>query len=303
MRRALPLLVLAALVAALAMPQAAAAADPPDQVVITGDVDVARGETVGDVVVVDGRIDVAGRIDGDVVAVSGPVRIAGTVDGTVTAVSDRVTLLPGSHVTGDVIYGDERPVIARSARVDGKISDEGWAELDDFPWGVVGALSWWLAVSISTLALGLIAVALAPRAAEAVAATARDQLGVSIAVGFGLFVALPVLAVLALISLVGVPLGLGVLLALVPLGGLAYVAAAYVLGRVLVRSPASGFVAFLAGWAALRALALLPVVGVLVWLAAVVVGLGALVVAMWRSRGTEARPEPPTSPHRVPEPV
>jgi hypothetical protein len=303
MRRARPLLVLTALVAALAMPQAAAAADAPDQVVITGDVDVARGERVGDVVVVDGRIDVAGRIDGDVVAVSGPVRIAGTVDGTVTAVSDRVTLLPGSHVTGDLIYGDERPVIARSASVDGEISDQGWAELDGFPWGVVGALSWWLAVSISTLALGLIAVALAPRAAEAVAATARGRLGVSIAVGFGLLVALPVLAVLALISLVGVPLGLGVLLALIPLGGLAYVAGAYVLGRGLVRSPASGFVAFLAGWAALRALALLPVVGVLVWLAAVVVGLGALVVAMWRSRGAEARPEAPASPHRVPEPV
>jgi hypothetical protein len=302
MRRALPLLVLAALVAALAMPQTAAAADAPDQVVISGDVDVARGETVGDVVVVDGRIDVAGRIDGDVVAVSGPVRIAGTVDGTITAVSDRVTLLPGSHVTGDLIYGDERPVIARSASVDGKISDEGWAELDGFPWGVVGALSWWLAVSISTLALGVIAVALAPRAAEAVAATARDQLGVSIAVGFGLLVALPVLAVLALISLVGVPLGLGLLLALVPLGGLAYVAGAYVLGRGLVKSPASGFVAFLVGWALLRALALLPLVGVLVWVAAVIVGLGALVVAMWRSRAEE-RPEAPAPPLRVPETV
>jgi cytoskeletal protein CcmA (bactofilin family) len=301
MRRALPLLVLAALAAALAVPQAASAA--PDQVVITGDVNVARGETVGDVVVVDGRINAAGRIDGDVVAVSGPVRISGRVDGTITAVSDRVTLLPGAHVTGDLIYGDERPVIARSAIVDGEISDEGWADLDGFPWGVIGALSWWLAVSISTLVLGLIAVALAPRAAEAVVATARDRIGVSIAVGFALLVALPVLAVLALISLVGVPLGLGVLLALVPLGGLAYVAAAYVLGRMLVKSPASGFVAFLAGWAVLRALALIPVAGALVWVAAVVVGLGALVVAMWRSRGAEARPEAPAPPPRVPEPA
>jgi hypothetical protein len=109
--------------------------------------------------------------------------------------------------------------------------------------------------------------------------------------------------VLALISLVGVPLGLGVLLALVPLGGLAYVAAAYVLGRMLVKSPASGFVAFLAGWAVLRALALIPVAGALVWVAAVVVGLGALVVAMWRSRGAEARPEAPAPPPRVPEPA
>jgi hypothetical protein len=34
-----------------------------------------------------------------------------------------------------------------------------------------------------------------------------------------------------------------------------------------------------------------------------VVGLGALVVAMWRSRGAEARPEAPAPPPRVPEPA
>jgi hypothetical protein len=43
-------------------------------------------------------------------------------------------------------------------------------------------------------------------------------------------------------------------------------------------------VAFLVGWAILRVLALVPVLGGLVWFAAVVVGLGALAVATWRAR-------------------
>jgi hypothetical protein len=44
-------------------------------------------------------------------------------------------------------------------------------------------------------------------------------------------------------------------------------------------------VAFLAGWAILRVAALIPILGGLVWFAAVVVGLGALAVAIWRARG------------------
>jgi hypothetical protein len=42
--------------------------------------------------------------------------------------------------------------------------------------------------------------------------------------------------------------------------------------------------AFLAGLAILRLLAIIPVVGGLVWFAATVVGLGALLIATWRAR-------------------
>jgi uncharacterized membrane protein YedE/YeeE len=44
-------------------------------------------------------------------------------------------------------------------------------------------------------------------------------------------------------------------------------------------------VAFLAGWAILRVVALIPILGGLVWFAAVVFGLGALAVAIWYARG------------------
>jgi hypothetical protein len=147
---------------------------------------------------------------------------------------------------------------------------------------------------VSTLALGFAALGLAPRAADALVATAREQLGVSIAIGAGLFIALPTVAVIALVSLVGVPLGIGLLLALIPLAGLAYVTSAHLIGRRLLKPTTSSFVAFLAGWAVLRALALVPVVGILAWLAAVVVGLGVLVAAVWRSGRPEAGPEAPT---------
>jgi hypothetical protein len=43
-------------------------------------------------------------------------------------------------------------------------------------------------------------------------------------------------------------------------------------------------VAFLVGWGILRVVALVPILGGLVWFAAVVFGLGALTVAIWRAR-------------------
>jgi hypothetical protein len=60
------------------------------------------------------------------------------------------------------------------------------------------------------------------------------------------------------------------------------------LGRSILRAPAARIVAFLVGWAILRILALNPILGGLVWFAAVVFGLGALTVAIW--------PRPPSRP-------
>jgi cytoskeletal protein CcmA (bactofilin family) len=290
---ALAIVCLAALAVA---PATASAQNGQEQVVITGDVNVPRGKVVGDVVVADGDITVAGRVQGDVVAFSGPVRVAGTVDGTITAFANRITLLPGARVTGDVLYGDETPAIARNATVEGEVRNEGWSDVADFPWGVVGAVAWWLAVTLSTLVVGLVLLALAPRAAAAAFETARSSLGPVIGWGVGLFLGLPILAVIAVVTLVGIPLGVGLLLALIPLAWLGYVTSCYLLGRRIVKDPSRRYASFFAGWGILRVVALLPVLGVLAWLGAVMFGLGALFVTLWRTRRAGAEPATSAAP-------
>ena len=74
------------------------------------------------------------------------------------------------------------------------------------------------------------------------------------------------------------PLGVGLLLALGLIYGIGYTAGAWILGRRVVTG-ASPIVAFLVGWGILRVIALVPVLGWLVSLAAIVVGLGAIAVA------------------------
>jgi cytoskeletal protein CcmA (bactofilin family) len=283
MRRAALALLILALTPASAAGQDVNGSFTGDRVVITGPVTIDRGETADDVVVVNGPVSVAGRVRGDLVVVNGRLRVSGTVDGDVVAVADRAVLAPGARVGGDFVYGDKRPLVANGATVGGDIQRVSVDEVTD-PAGFIGAAALWIAVSVSALVLGLVLLWLAPRALEAAFGAASTSLGPTIGWGLVLFFGLPILAVIALVTLVGIPLGVALLLALLPIYAVGYTTSAWLLGRRLVGPPRGRVLAFLAGLAILRVLAIIPILGGIVWFAATVVGLGALLVATWRAR-------------------
>ena len=260
-------------------------------VVISGDVTVPRGEIVEGVVVVSGDVRVAGRVTGDVVLISGDALISGRIDGSLVTIGGQARLLPRSSVLGNIHYADERPLIAGSAIVDGDVSREnGLDGLDLLPF--ISVLLLWVGVGVSMAVLGLLLILAFPRAAEAVDARSRERTGPLIAIGIAAAIALPVAAAIAAVTLVGLPLAVVILLALAPLWALAYCASAWAQGRRIVKSPRNRFWSFLAGLAILRAAALVPVLGLLVGIAAAVFGLGLLGAAIGASR----QPEPARSP-------
>lgn len=273
----------------LAVPAAALAADGDrkDQVVISGSIDVPKEQTAGDLVIIDGPARIDGKVTGDVISVAGKVTISGEVKGDVTTVANRLRLLDGARVDGDVHYGDEKPIVDSGASVGGKIEDEGWREVgtSTFAWGL--GLLLWLAVTGSTLILGILLVALVPRAVEAAWEAADRSLGASIGMGVGLFIGLPIVAILIAATAVGLPLALLLFMALLPLYALGYVAAAWMLGRRVLSGRKDRFVPLLVGLLILRVLALVPVLGGLVGLAATTLGLGALGLAAWRAGGAD----------------
>jgi cytoskeletal protein CcmA (bactofilin family) len=283
---------LALLIAAAPSSGAQASSESGDAVVVVnGDVTVERGEIVEGVFVVNGDTRVDGRVDGDVVAVAGDVLVRGRVDGNLVAVSGRARLLPSARVDGDLTYGDEAPQIAPGAIVSGTVEEENWSASAGFlPF--IGAFVLWLAVTVSFAILGVLLLLLAPRAADAVRARAGERIGLAIAIGIAIFIVLPLAAVLAAITLVGIPLAIGIGLALLPLAAIAYVTAAWALGRTIVKPPRGRILAFLAGLAILRVAALIPILGLLVWLGAVIVGLGLLATAIWAAREPRAAHAP-----------
>ena len=261
-------------------------------VVLSGRADVPEGEEVGDLVVFHGSSAVDGTVNGSLVAFDAPVTISGEVDGDVVVFNGRVELRDGANVTGDVVSQSD-PVVDSGAEIGGETQRiQTNVDWDGFGW--VGRLAWWLAVSVSTLVVGLVLLWLVGRGAPGIVEAGRTGIGPSIGWGLLAFFGLPILGIIALVTLVGIPLGLGVLAALGLIYALGYSAAAWIVGRRIVREPTAWILAFLAGWGILRVLALIPVLGGLVGFAAVVFGLGALMVVIWRAR-TASRAAPATA--------
>ncbi len=265
--------------------------DPPASfVVVTGRIAVAEGEVFQFALILDGDVRVDGEVVSDVVAFNGEITVAGHVGGDVTALSGRVTLEPGASVGGDVISADP-PLIAETATVGGRVRAQGLpSDFDPGRYVTVGRVGLWVATSISSLALGLLLLLFAPRAGESVMATASKRFGLSVGIGFAVFFGLPIGAMIAIVTLVGMPLGIGVLLGLALLCWMGYVATALVLGRVVVKPPTSRLLAFVAGWLVLRLIAIVPGIGALTWFLATVFGLGVLAVAA-RHAGRDPRGE------------
>lgn len=297
MPRRAPLLAALALVIALSLvlPGAASAdtgsGDGGTIVVISGDVTVPRGETADGVFVLSGDVRVGGHVDGDVLVLSGDVLLAGSVSGDLMTMDGRARLLDSAEVGGDVRYGDQRPDVSSFATVGGDVTDDNWGDAGDaLPF--IGGIVLWLAISFSFLLLGTLLLLFLPRAADALEERSRERIGPTIAIGIAIAICLPLAGVVAAILVLGLPLAIGVFLALAPIGAVAYTVAAYALGRRMVGPPRGRIVAFLAGLAVLRVIAFVPILGILVSLAAVVIGLGLIGAAIGAARQPAAPAEP-----------
>ena len=269
--------------------------DTDDQIVLDGRLVVPEGETVQTAVIFNGDATIDGTVADLLVVFNGRTEITGTVGEDVIVFNGSVVLRSGSRVGGDVI-SRQAPQIEDGATVGGSVDD--LATRWDF-WNVtfVGRLGWWLAYSVSTLVLGLVLLLLAPGLDPASVRALRDRLGGTIGFGLLLFVVLPIVAVLMFVTIVGIPLGLFLLLALALVYSIGYVVGALALGRRVVKEDSSRYLAFLVGWGGLRLIGLIPFLGGLAWLAGTVLGLGTLWLARTKPEvkaPAAAAPVPPS---------
>jgi hypothetical protein len=267
-----------------------AAAQPREaenQIVLSGTVEVDRGREVAEVVVLHGSARIEGVALGDVIVLDGGITVHGQVSGSVVAMDGSVRLGSSAQVGGDVTARGG-VVVSEGAVVDGRIRQHAaftWRA----PLAVFGRFGTWLAVTVSTLLLGLALVFIGPRGVEAVFDAARTAPWFAAAWGAGLAVGIPVLAVVAMASLVVLPLGLALALALSLAAFAGYAFAGYALGRLVWTNPERQVVAFLAGWGALRVIGLIPFVNGVTFVLAAAFGLGAAAVATWKARSERGR--------------
>ena len=277
-------LVPAAAFAAPAMAQGDGDDDDRTQIVLHGRAEVRPGERADTIVIFDGPADIAGHVDGAVIALNGDVLVTGTVEEAIVAVKGRVRVASGGRVAGDVVS-------TRAVQVDPGGTVEGETGRVRFSFRTIGVALWalwWVGVTLSALLIGVLALALAPAAVAASVAVARNEVGPALGWGLAITIGLPLISVVLLFTVVGLPLGLLGLLSIALLYTLGYVVASTALGRALVKEPQSRYLAFVAGLAILRVLGLIPGLGGLVTFVAVVYGLGALAIAGRRAARRES---------------
>src|SRR3954469_5320949 len=255
-----------------------------DRVVLSGNVRVPNGEAAGEVVVFSGDVAVGGLVRGDVVAFSGRVVVTGQVSGDVVSFDGPVVLGPNAQVGGDVIAKGQ---ITRKPGADvGGSVGSGCPVTVRAPALLTGRLGFWLSTTFSVLVLGLLLMWIAPRAADSVHQTFLDSKLRAVLLGLAWFVGLPVLACLLAVTLVGLPFGIGLLLALAFVYSVAYTWGIWIVGRLILPSR-NRFLAFLLGWLIVRALSLVAYLDAVLWVVLAVPALGAMWLAIWRARKRE----------------
>jgi len=251
-----------------------------------GDVSLGpRARVAGNASLAGGEVKVLGAVGGYLQAAGGRVLIDGRVDGDVDAASGALELGPHAVIGGRLRYRGGAPLEQDPAAV-----VRGGIERLEMPVRRVAERSPAPAVS-GVWTLGLMAMAAVLAAAfpgffGRVAQAARARLGWSALAGFLALAAIPLAVLVLLATVIGVPLALAALLGYFLLLLVGYVAAGIALGdAALARWSAPR--AAQRGWRALAAAlgvlaiglaALVPWVGGFVAFAALILGMGALLL-------------------------
>jgi cytoskeletal protein CcmA (bactofilin family) len=279
------------IVFALLLPATASADDGRDDkgftLRITGDVTVAKGETVGAVVVIDGTATIDGTVTDTLFVINGTAIINGTVQNDVTVISGTLDLRSGARVESVNLF-DSNLIRADGVTVTGAIEQSDGFEV---PAGVLAALSvyFWVAMTLAVVVAGIVFAAIGGRQLNEATRVFTGQPSNALIGTIAFWVVVPTLAVITMLTLVGIPLGIGVLLFVLPaFWFLGYIVAGAAVGKLILHrsdNPGRPLAATALGLVLLQLGLIVPVVGGIVAFLAGIWGAGALAFIAYRAAG------------------
>jgi hypothetical protein len=254
-----------------------------------GDITLPAGEQADLVLVTNGTAHIAGDAN-TVVVIDGVADLTGATAETVVVIRGQAALDGSSTVTGDVMTLDATVSIDPAAAIGGQVRD---LAPDIAGIGLVLApalVLMYLGFALAAIAAGLLLAGLAARQVRSAETLIRREPLLTAGVGLlGLFIPI-VFLVLLTVTVIGVPLALGIAFGLWPLAAFTgYLVAGIAIGDWIVGRLSPNVTRERPYLAAVVGLVVLEIVGILPLVSAVATlfGYGAVLLLAWRTLRSE----------------
>jgi len=232
------------------------------------------------------KVTLAGRVGHDVLGGAEELEVASTIGGALTSYSKRMTLLAPAHIAGDVhAHGVEKKdhvVVSPGAVIGGQLITElDKMDMEENRYLTAHFYGWELVWLAAAFVAGFVLLWVVPALQRVPFDGAGDAMRSG---GYGLLalVATPIIAVLACVTIIGIPLGVLALMAWCAGIYLAKVVVAQLIGeRVLeavAERPQHFAMSLLVGLLIVAFVGNLPFIGGVIRFGVTVVGLGLLVL-------------------------
>jgi len=303
MKRVIIFLAAVALALGLAAPTALAAQPTFDHtgtvlMAFNGDVTVPPGDVADTVFVVEGTATIRGTVE-TVVVFDGSAILEDADVHSVVVTGGSVSVDAASTVAGDIRTLGATATIDPAATIGGNVSSLEGDIVAAWAWLAPAIALFMLGLALVTIVAGLALAALASRQVRSAEALMTAEPIQTFAVGLGGLVVIPIVAILAMITVVGAPLGFAIMFVVWPaVAVVGYLVAGiwigeWILGRMSTRErPDRPYMAAVVGLLVLPIVSIVPFVGAI----ASLFGFGAVLLLAWRTFRQPSTARPVTSP-------
>jgi len=244
-----------------------------------GDVIIDSSAVIGrNAYLIGGTVKVTGAVRGGLLATGGHVELDGPIGGDVEVASGSLRIGPHARISGNLTHRVSGDVeIDPSAQITGKVTALAVSKRPG---------AFWVLWTFGGLLAGVVIVLLIPR----FIAEATDELQIhpvkSILIGVFGSIAIGIALFIAAVTVIGLPLALFALVAVIFLGSMSAMPAAVWIGEKILHGRTllgrqSTLVNFFLGGLVLMIVKVIPVVGPLVMFIATCIGFGAVLLAAW----------------------
>jgi cytoskeletal protein CcmA (bactofilin family) len=231
---------------------------------------------------------VSGTVGRDAAIGSKTIFVGGQIGRNVQAATDRLELGPGAMVSGDVDYtSNDEIYVDKGAQIKGTTTQH---KPQQHPTGMHASslfglrLGFGLYVLVAGLIVTLALVLLIPQAIHAVTSQGIRSPWKALLVGLIASIVVPIIILILLFTLVGIPLALLLLVAWILVEALSGVMAAYYLGRLIWRRQRNPVLIMLLGTVLLAILYFIPIISFIAFVLATLIGIGMIVLELMRRR-------------------